>query len=156
MALPAILTQSVPLGVGALALAAVFSAEISSADAVLFMLATSGARDFYRGFLKPTATDAEVLRAARILAVVGGLVGFALTFYFRQVISAITHLLSVDDRHAVRADPWCTAAARAGRWSALTSMLIGVGTFLTTWLATGGEGLGVALRRTCSDCSRAP
>ena len=50
MALPTVLTQSVPPVVGALALAAVFSAEISSADAVLFMLATSGARDFYRGF----------------------------------------------------------------------------------------------------------
>ena len=33
---------------GALALAAVFSAEASAADAVLFMLATSGSRDLYR------------------------------------------------------------------------------------------------------------
>ena len=55
-ALPAILAESVPLGVGSLALAAVLSAELSSADAVLMMLATSGARDFYRGFLRPNAT----------------------------------------------------------------------------------------------------
>jgi len=143
-ALPTVLTQSVPLAVGALALAAVFSAEISSADAVLFMLATSGARDFYRGFLKPAASDAEVLRAARILAGVGGLVGFALTFYFSSVISAITIFYQLMIVTLFAPILGALLLPRAGRWSALTSMLIGVGTFLTTWLATGGEGLGLA------------
>ena len=53
---------------GALALAAVFSAEASAADAVLFMLATSGSRDLYRR-LKPAATDATCFtrRAGRPL-----------------------------------------------------------------------------------------
>ncbi len=55
---------------GALALAAVFSAEASAADAVLFMLATSGSRDFYRR-LRPAATDGELLRAARVSAIAG-------------------------------------------------------------------------------------
>ena len=40
---------------GALALAAVFSAEASAADAVLFMLATSGSRDLYRA--RPSRRD---------------------------------------------------------------------------------------------------
>ena len=69
-ALPAILGR-LPLAVGGLALAAVFSAEMGAADAVLFMLSTSGARDLYKGFMRPAATDAEVLRAARITAVLG-------------------------------------------------------------------------------------
>ena len=51
---------------GALALAAVFSAEASAADAVLFMLATSGSRDLYRR-LRSSATDVELAsRGARI------------------------------------------------------------------------------------------
>ena len=41
------MSGALPPAVGALALAAVFSAEISTADAVLFMLATSGSRDLY-------------------------------------------------------------------------------------------------------------
>jgi SSS family solute:Na+ symporter len=143
-ALPTILTNSVPPAVGALALAAVFSAAISSADAVLFMLATSGARDFYRGFVKPQATDTEVLSAARVLAVVGGFAGFALTFYFTSVVSAITIFYQLMIVTLFAPILGALLLPRAGRWSALTSMLIGVGTYLTTWLATGGEGLGAA------------
>ena len=48
------------------------------------MLATSGARDFYRGLSGRTPTDADVLRVARMLAVVGGAVGYLLTFVLRQ------------------------------------------------------------------------
>jgi SSS family solute:Na+ symporter len=143
-ALPVVLKESVPFGVGSLALAAVFSAEISSADAVLFMLATSGARDFYRGFLKPSASDAEVLRVARLLACVGGLVGFGLTFFFSSVVSAITVFYQLMIVTLFAPMLGALLLPRAGRWSALTSMLIGVGTFITTWLATDGAGLGVA------------
>ena len=69
----------------ALALAAVFSAEMSAADAVLFMLATSGARDFYRAIFKPAASDAEVLRVARVVALAGAALG--LTFSFDSVVT---------------------------------------------------------------------
>ena len=41
LALPTVLVHDLPPAVGSLALAAVFSAEVSSADAVLFMLSTS-------------------------------------------------------------------------------------------------------------------
>jgi SSS family solute:Na+ symporter len=74
-ALATVLTGTLPVAVGALALAAVFSAEVSSADAVLFMLSTSAARDFYKGFLRPDASDASVLRVARITAVLAGVIG---------------------------------------------------------------------------------
>ena len=74
--------------IGALALAAVFSAEASAADAVLFMLATSGSRDLYRR-VRPGATDAELLRAARIAAVAGAAFGLALSAMHRSVIDAL-------------------------------------------------------------------
>lgn len=143
-ALPAVLAENVPAVVGSLALAAVFSAEISSADAVLFMLATSGARDFYRGFLKPSADDAEVLRVARLLAVVGGLAGFGLTFYFDTVVAAITLFYQLMIVTLFAPLLGALLLPRAGRWCALTAMLVGVGTLITTLLATGGAGWGWA------------
>ena len=49
-----------------------FSAEVSAADAVLFMLTTSLSQDLYKRFINPAATDAQVLRVARVTAVVAG------------------------------------------------------------------------------------
>ena len=61
LALPTVLVHDLPPAVGSLALAAVFSAEVSSADAVLFMLSTSLSQDLYRRFLRPDASDRQVL-----------------------------------------------------------------------------------------------
>ena len=144
MALPAVLALNVPVAVGSLALAAVLSAELSSADAVLFMLATSGARDFYRGILRPAATDAEVLRVARGLAVVGGIVGFALTFYMDTVVGAITVFYQLMIVTLFAPILGGLVLPKAGRWSALASMLVGVATLVTAHLATGGAGWGWA------------
>jgi SSS family solute:Na+ symporter len=144
MALPTVLATNVPFAVGSLALAAVLSAELSSADAVLFMLATSGARDFYRGILKPSATDREVLRVARWLAVAGGAVGFALTFYMDSVVSAITLFYQLMIVTLFAPILGGLLLPRAGRWCALAAMLVGVATLATTAIATGGAGWGWA------------
>src|SRR5438552_1972602 len=72
LALPTVLTLDLPPLLGSLGLAAVVSAEASSADAILFMLSTSLSQDLYRGLLRPKATDAEILRVARVTAVVAG------------------------------------------------------------------------------------
>ena len=78
LALPTILVRGAASPVGSLALAAVFSAEISAADAVLFMLATSLSQDLYRRFVRPEADDRRVLRVARWAAVAGGALGVGL------------------------------------------------------------------------------
>ena len=62
LALPMLLMHGVPPIVGSLGLAAVFSAEISAADAVLFMLTTSLARDFYGRFVNPGASRSRSCR----------------------------------------------------------------------------------------------
>ena len=144
LALPAILKDGVPAWVGSLALAAVLYAELSSADAVLMMLATSGARDFYRGFLRPSATDEHVLGVARALAVAGGLIGFGLTFYFDSVVGAIQLFYQIMIVTLFAPLLGALIFPRSGRWSALTAMLVGVGTLVTTLLATGGAGWGWA------------
>jgi SSS family solute:Na+ symporter len=144
MALPVVLAANVPFAVGSLALAAVLSAELSSADAVLFMLATSGARDFYRGILHPAATDAQVLRVARGLAVVSALAGFGLTFYLDSVVSAIALFYQIMVVTLFAPILGGLLLPRAGRWSALAAMIVGMGTMITTSIATGGSGWGWA------------
>ena len=59
---PMLLVHTVPPLVGAIGLTAVFSAEISASDAILFMLTTSLSQDFYRRFINPAADDRRVLR----------------------------------------------------------------------------------------------
>ncbi len=90
LALPIVFTQAVPPAIGALALAAVFSAEISSADAILFMLSTSLAEDIYKRFVRPDASDRQVLRMARMAAVAGGALGVALAIALPSVIGSLS------------------------------------------------------------------
>jgi solute:Na+ symporter, SSS family len=90
----ATIASDLPPAFGALALAAVFSAEASAADAVLFMLATSGSRDLYRRF-RPAATDADLLRAARASSLVGATLGLALAMMHRSVIEALSAFYAV-------------------------------------------------------------
>ena len=142
-ALPDVLGQ-LPLAVGGLALAAVFSAEMSAADAVLFMLSTSGGRDLYKGFMRPNATDAEVLRAARVMAIVGGAFGFALTFLLPTVIDALKTFYSVLVVSLFAPILGGLFLPRAGRWGALAAMVVGVSVLAATSIMTGGAGYGWA------------
>lgn len=95
LAVPTVLTLGLPLALGALGLAAVFSAEVSSADAILFMLSTSLSKDIYKRYLAPDATDAQVLKVARVAAVAGGALGVALAVVIPTVIASLTVFYAV-------------------------------------------------------------
>jgi SSS family solute:Na+ symporter len=133
-----------PLAIGGLALAAVFSAELSAADAVLFMLSTSASQDLYRTFVRPTASDTDLVRVARWSALVGGLVGFALTFVYTEVLEALTGFYSVLVVTLFAPILGGLFLPRGGRWGALAAMLVGITTLAVTSLATGGAGYGWA------------
>jgi SSS family solute:Na+ symporter len=94
-AVPVVLTEGLPTLLGALGLAAVFSAELSSADAVLFMLSTSLSKDLYKRYAAPQADDAQVLRVARLAAVVGGVLGVLLAIVIPTVIDSLTVFYAV-------------------------------------------------------------
>src|SRR5262249_38349352 len=70
-------------------LGALFSAELSAADAVLFMLTTSIAKDLYKTFLRPEADDGQLLLVARLTAIACGLLGAGLAIWFGSVIVAL-------------------------------------------------------------------
>jgi solute:Na+ symporter, SSS family len=89
LALPTLLKLDLPAGIGSLLLAAIFSAEVSAADAVLFMLSTSLSQDLYRRFLNRQATDTQVLRVARLAAVAGGVCGMAIALVTPTIVGAL-------------------------------------------------------------------
>jgi SSS family solute:Na+ symporter len=89
-ALMLVLTAGLPTLLGGLGLAAVFSAEISSADAILFMLSTSLSKDLYKRFVRPDASDAQVLGVARAAALSGGGLGVLLALVLPSVIGALS------------------------------------------------------------------
>ena len=89
-ALMLVLAAGLPTLLGSLGLAAVFSAEISSADAILFMLATSLSKDLYKRFVRPDAGDGQVLRVARLAGLTGGGFSILLALVLPSVIAALT------------------------------------------------------------------
>jgi SSS family solute:Na+ symporter len=142
MALPWILMHGVPGIVGAVGLAAVFSAELSAADAVLFMLTTSLSQDLYKRFVRPAATDAQVLKVARITAVVAGAIGTWLAIISPGVISALSifyTLLGVTLFVPIIAGLY---VGRAGTPEAIAAIAAGVVGMVGLQMATDGKGIG--------------
>lgn len=90
LALPMIFMHDVPFWVGALGLAAVFSAEVSAADAVLFTLATSLSQDLYKRYIVPAASDRQVLAVARLASVAGSTLAVVVAFVSKTVIDALS------------------------------------------------------------------
>jgi solute:Na+ symporter, SSS family len=142
-ALPMILVEALPPAVGAIGLAAVFSAEVSAADAVLFMLTTSLSQDLYKRFVAPGASDDRVLRVARLTAVASGIAGTALAVALGSVVNALTifyTLVGVSLFVPILAGLYGTRTTAAG---ALATMAAGVCAAMGVHVATGGRGWGV-------------
>ena len=95
LALVRLFGEAAPAWLGALMLAAIFSAEVSSADAVLFMITTSAARDVVEPLSGGRLSDASLLAWARRTAVVAGGVGILLARSFRSILSALGFFYSL-------------------------------------------------------------
>jgi len=142
-ALPMLLVHAVTPAIGAIGLAAVFSAEISASDAILFMLTTSLSQDFYKRFVNPSAPDDRVLRLARWTAVGSGAAGVLLAVALGSVVNALTifyTLIGVSLFVRVLAGLFVRRTSSAG---ALTTMIAGVAVAMTVHLLTAGRGWGL-------------
>jgi SSS family solute:Na+ symporter len=143
LALPTVLTFALPPLIGAVALAAVFSAEVSAADASLFMLTTSLAQDLYKRFLNPAADDRRVLAMARVATLVSGALGVALAWISEDVSRTLTipyTLLGVSLFVPILAGLY-TKNTRSH--DALASIVAGVAGMLVVDVSTGGAGWGI-------------
>ncbi len=143
LVLPTVLATQLPALLGALALAAVFSAEVSTCDAILFMLSTSLSKDLYKRFVNPAADDRRVLLVARLAAVAGALAGIVLAIQLQTVIGALGifySLLSVSLFVPVIGG---LVTRRAGPAEALAAMGAGIATLLFFTYSSGGRGYGL-------------
>ena len=141
LALPMILMYGVPPIIGSLGLAAVFSAEISAADAGLFMLTTSLSQDLYKRFLNPAADDRRVLAVTRGAAIGCGAIAVALAIVSPTIIGVIGifyGLLGVSLFVPVLAGLYIR---RAGTPEALASIACGVATMVGVQFTTAGRGI---------------
>jgi solute:Na+ symporter, SSS family len=89
LALPTIMTKLMPPWLGLLTLAAVFSAEVSTSDAILFMLSSSLSIDLYKAFLMPAASERNLLLVGRLAAIGGAFFGVLLAIILPSIISAL-------------------------------------------------------------------
>jgi solute:Na+ symporter, SSS family len=143
MVLPTVLATQLPVFVGALGLAAVFSAEVSTCDAILFMLSTSVSKDLYKRFVNPSADDARVLLVARLAAVAGGIGGVILAIQLETIVQALRifySLLSVSLFVPVIGGLFLP---RAGAPEALASTVAGICTLLVATYTGDGTGFGL-------------
>jgi solute:Na+ symporter, SSS family len=141
LALPMVLMHGVPPAVGALGLAAVFSAEISAADAGLFMLTTSVAQDLYKRFVNPAADDRRMLAVTRGAALVCGSLAIALAIASPSVVGVMGvfyALIGVSLFVPIVAGLFM---ARAGAPEALAAMAAGVSVMLAVQLTRGAAGV---------------
>jgi SSS family solute:Na+ symporter len=95
LALPTLLQEGVPAWVGAVGVAAVFSAELSTCDAILFMVTTSVSQDLLRPMLERRADDAWSLRLARRAALASGALAVALATLAPSMVDLLTIFYSL-------------------------------------------------------------
>ncbi|MBI2220783.1 MAG: sodium:solute symporter family protein [Acidobacteria bacterium] len=144
MVLPAVLATELPVLLGALGLAAVFSAEVSTCDAILFMLATSLSKDLYKRFVNPAADDRRLLKVARLAALAGGAGGVVLATQLETIIGALSIFYSLLGVSLFVPVIGGLLTRRAGAPEALASIAAGVATLLAVHAWTGGKGFGIA------------
>ena len=141
-ALPILLRTNVPAAVGAIGLGALFVADISSADAILFMLATSASRDLYHRFINPKASDRTVLAVARIAAVAGGGLAVGLAIVSTSIIGPLRlfySLIAVSLFVPVIAGLY---TRRGGAPEVFASVAAGIAVMLAVRIATNNKGFG--------------
>jgi solute:Na+ symporter, SSS family len=139
LVLPTVLTQLLPAWLGALALAAVFSTEVDTCDAILFMISTSVSKDLFQRYLRPGATDRELLLVARVAAVAGGMLGVLLSIYLSTIVQAMTvfySLLGVSLFVPVLGGLY---SRRAGQTEALAAIVAGIAVLLVVRFGVAGR-----------------
>src|SRR6185436_18702801 len=139
--LPTLLLHGLPVWLGALALAAVFSAEVGTCDAILFMLSTSLSQDLYKRFVNPQAPPQRVLLVARGAALVGGIAGMVLAVtVLDTIIQALAIFYSLIGATLLMPVVGGLFSKRTGSVEAMTSIVCGISALLFVNYATDRSG----------------
>lgn len=143
LALPTLLRDLLPWWLGALLLGAVFSAELSAGDAVLFMLSTSLGKDLYKSVLNPAAGEEQLLRVTRLTSAMAGVLGTALAMVLPTVVDALTAfygLLTVVLMVPLLAGLYLKSPTS---FAALLTMTSSVIAMVSAHFLTAGKGIGI-------------
>ena len=143
LALPTVLVHALPALVGAIGVAAVFSAEISAADAVMLMLTTSLSRDLYKRFITPDAEESQVLAVARWATLGGAAAALVLALTAASIVTLLTifyTLLTVSLFVPIVCGLLVPQTTTRDAWA---SILAGVCGMLIIQFATHGRGWGL-------------
>ena len=106
------------------------------------MLATSLSQDLYRRFVNPGASDAQVLKVARLAAVAGGALGVGLALVAQTIIGTLSFFYSVLGVCLFVPVLAGLFSKRFGAAEALTAIAGGMMVMLTLQLTTSGQGMG--------------
>ena len=128
--LPYVLTRELTPWLGAIALSAVFSTEVDTCDAVLFMLSTSLSKDLYKRHINPAASDARLLAVARMSAIAGGTLGVLFSVWLPTVVEGLSIFYSLLGVTLLVPVVGGLFVRRAGTREALSSIAAGI----VTWL----------------------
>ena len=143
LALPKVMKEMLPFGISALALSAIFAAEVSTCDTVLYMLATSLSKDLYKTFFKPAATDEQLLKMTRKVTVVCGIAGIFIAYYMANIITALAIFYSLMTVSLAAPFLFGLFNEKASTKGAFLSAVIGVAVVLGLRVFNGGKGIGI-------------
>lgn len=139
--LPTLLLHGLPVWLGAMALAAVFSAEVGACEAILFMLSTSLSQDLYKRVVNPAATPAQVLRVARLAALSGGITGMLLAiFVVSEIIAGLSVFYSIIGATLLVPVVGGLFVRAARTADALAAIIVGMAALLTVQFGTDRTG----------------
>jgi SSS family solute:Na+ symporter len=137
LALPTAMKEMMPFGAAALALAGIFAAEVSTADAVLYMLASSVSNDLYKTFLNPRVEDGTLLKISRAVSLASGVLGVVFALRLDSIISALTIFYSLMSVSLAAPLVFGLFTRRASNAGALLSSVCGVALTLFCTFYTG-------------------
>ncbi|MFQ5620475.1 MAG: sodium:solute symporter [Candidatus Nanoarchaeia archaeon] len=84
-----------PAGLMGVGLVLIFAAIMSSADTVIFVLATNVAKDYLGHKFYNKLSDEELMRLTRMLVVIIAVLGMALAYFFRDIVAIILTITGV-------------------------------------------------------------
>ncbi len=141
LALPAAMKMLLPKWLGVWTLSSIFSAELSSTDAILFMLSTSLAVDLVKTFVRPKISQAGLLQVSRVAMIGAGVAGIVLATMLPSIIAAVTvfyGLIAVSLFVPVVAGLYSRRVLSA---AAITSILIALTATILTMRLTQNHGV---------------
>ncbi len=142
LATPTVIMQLLPAGIAGIVIAAYIAAVMSSADSCLIGPVAIFTNDIYKKRLRPTATDADLVRVARVATLVLGVLAIATAYLIPNVLDLILYAYTFGAAGIFFPMLGLLFWRRTTATGAFWSMLLG-GSSAVVW-AVAGEPFGIA------------